>query len=67
MDELEAELFDTGALRREEATNVPTILYFVPPNLETRLGSVPAMPQLKQSSSEQEQSSDVWTDWVKHQ
>ena len=41
---------DTRALRREEATNVPGISTFVPPNLETRLGSVPGMPQVMQSS-----------------
>ena len=37
LDKLEIELFDTGALRREEAKNVPAISPFVPFNLETRL------------------------------
>ena len=41
---LEVELFDTGALRTEEATNMPAISTFVPPNLKTRLGSVTALP-----------------------
>ena len=52
LDALEVELFDTGVLRTEEAKNVPAISTFVPPNLETRLGSVPAVPQVLQSSSE---------------
>ena len=43
LDELEVELFDTGALRTEEATNVPAVSTFVPSNLETRLRSVPAV------------------------
>ena len=59
LDELEIEFLDTGMLRVEEATNKPTILTVVPPNLETRLGSVPAVPQVPQSSSEQGQSSDI--------
>ena len=59
VDEIEVELFDTGALRTEEATDVQAISTFVPPNLETRMGSVPAVPQVMQSSSEQEQRSDV--------
>ena len=59
LDELEVELFDTGAIKREETTNVPTISTIVPPNLETRLRSVPAVPQVMQSSSEQEQRPDV--------
>ena len=46
LDNLEVELLDTGALRREEATNAPAISTFVPFNLEIRL---------MQSSSEQEQ------------
>ena len=59
LDELKIDFFDTGVLRTEEATNVPAISKFVPPNLETRLGSVPAVPQMLQSSSEREQRSDV--------
>ena len=45
LDELQVEFFDIGVLRVEEATNVPAISTFVPPNLETQLGSVPAVPQ----------------------
>ena len=59
VDEIEVELFDTGALRTELATDVQAISTFVPPNLETRMRSSPAVPQVMQSSSEQEQSSDV--------
>ena len=59
LDELEVELFDTGVLRVEEATNEPAISNFVPSNLETRLGSVSAVPQVPQSSNEQKQRSDV--------
>ena len=35
LDELDVELFDTGVLRVEEATNEPAVSTFVPPNLET--------------------------------
>ena len=43
LDELEVELFDTGVLKEEEASKEPTITTFAPPNLETRLGAVPAV------------------------
>ena len=43
LDELEVELFDTGALRTEKATNLPEVSIFVPSNLDTRLRSVPAV------------------------
>ena len=56
LDELEVELFDTGV---EEATNESAIPTIVSHNLETRLASVPALPQVPQSSSEQRQRSDV--------
>ena len=53
LDELEVELFDTGVLKEEEASKEPTISTFVPLNLETRLGAVPAVTIYKpQSSSE---------------
>ena len=58
--ELEIEFFDTGVLRTEKMTNVPAISTFVPPNLETRLGSVPAVPKVLQSSSERDPRSDVF-------
>ena len=38
---------------------MPAISTFAPPNLETRLGSVTAVPQVMQRSSEQEKRSDV--------
>ena len=48
--ELEVEPFETGALRTGEETIVTAISSFVPLNLETRLGSIPAVPQKMQSS-----------------
>ena len=42
LDELEVELFDTGVLKEEGASNEPVITTFVPPNLETRSRTVPA-------------------------
>ena len=49
LDEMEVELFDTGVLKREEVTNEPARSNFVPPNLETRLGAVPAVTYKPQS------------------
>ena len=43
LDEMEVELFDTGVLKKEETANEPAISTFVPPNLETLLGTVPAV------------------------
>ena len=43
LDEMEVELFDTGVLKKEETSNKPPISTFVPPNLEKRLGMVPAV------------------------
>ena len=43
LDEMEVVLFDTGMLKKEETSNKPEISTFVPPNLETRLGTVPAV------------------------
>ena len=60
LDEIEVELFDTGVLKKEETSNKPAISTFVPPNLETRLGTVPAMTTSRpQSSSEPGQRTDV--------
>ena len=60
LDKLEVELFDTGVLKEEEASKEPTITTFVPPNLETRLGAVPAVTIYKsQSSSETGHRTDV--------
>ena len=59
LDELEVELFDTGVLKKEETASEPVISTFVPPNLETRLGRVPAMTYRPQSSSEPRQRTDV--------
>ena len=51
--ELEVDLFDTGVLRAEGATSVRFISICVPPNMETRLGSVPALTETAQSSRAQ--------------
>ena len=60
LDELEVELFDIGVLKEEGVSNEPTITTFVPPNLETRLGAVPAVTICKpQSSSEPRHRTDV--------
>ena len=59
LDGLEVELFDTGVLKKEETTNEPALSTFVPLSLEARLGSVPAMTQRPQSSSEPWQRTDV--------
>ena len=59
-DELEAELFDTGVLKEEGTVNDTVITTFVPPNLETRLGTVPAVINYRQqSSSEPGRRTDV--------
>ena len=59
LDEMEVELFDTGVLNKEETTNEPAISIFLPLNLETRLGTVPAVTYMSQSSSEPGQRTDV--------
>ena len=60
LDELEVELFDTGVLTEEGALNEPVITTFVPPSLETRFGTVPAVTNYRQqSSSEPGQRTDV--------
>ena len=53
LDELEVELFDTGVLREEGASSETVITTFVRPNLETRLGTVPAVTNYRQQSSSQ--------------
>ena len=64
LDELEVELFDTGVLKEEVALNEPVITTFVPPSLETRLGTIPAVTNYRQqSSSEPGQKTDV-QDWL---
>ena len=60
LDELEAELFVTGVLKEEGTANDAVITTFVPPSLETRLGTVPAVTKYRQqSSSEPGQRTDV--------
>ena len=60
LEELEAELFDTGVLKEEGTLSDAVITTFVPPNLETRLGTVPAVTNYRQqSSSEPGRRTDV--------
>ena len=60
LDELEAEIFDTGVLKEEGTASDAVITTFVPPSLETRLGTVPAVTNYKQqSSSEPGRRTDV--------
>ena len=60
LDELEAELFDTGVLKEEGTVSDAVITTFAPPSLETRLGTVPAVTNYRQqSSSEPGQRTDV--------
>ena len=60
LDKLEAELFDTGVLKEERTASYAVITTFVPPSLETRLGTVPAVTNYRQqSSSEPGQRKDV--------
>ena len=54
------ELFDTGVLKEEGTVSDTVITTFVPPNLETRLGTVPAVTNYRQqSSSEPGRRTDV--------
>ena len=60
LDELEEELLDTEVLKEEGTSNDTVITTFVPPSLETRLGTVPAVTNYRQqSSSEPGQRRDV--------
>ena len=60
LGKLEAELFDTGVLKEEGTVSDAVITTFVPPSLETRLGTVPAVTNYRQqSSSEPGQRTDV--------
>ena len=60
LDEVEAELFDTGVLKEEGTASDAVITTFVPPSLETRLRTVPAVTNYRQqSSSEPGQRTDV--------
>ena len=51
LDELKAELFDTGVLKEEGTANDAVTTTFVPPSLKTRLGMVPAVTNYRQQSS----------------
>ena len=56
---MEVKLFGTEVLKKEETTNEPVISTIVPPNLETRLETVPAPTYRPQSSSEPAKRTDV--------
>ena len=62
LDDLEAELFDTGVLKEEGTASDAVITTFVPPSLETRLGTVPAVTNYRQQSSSEPGQR---TDWEK--
>ena len=51
LDELAAELFDTGVLKEEGTASDAVNTTFVPPSLEKRLGTVPAVTNYRQQSS----------------
>ena len=60
LDEQESELFDTGVLKEKGKASDAVITSFVPPSLEKRLGTVPAVTNYRQqSSSEPDQKTDV--------
>ena len=60
LDELQAELFDTGVLKEEGTVSEAVVTTFVPLSLETRLGTVPAATNYRQqSSSEPGQRTDL--------
>ena len=48
LDEPEAEIFDTGVLKEEGTVSDAVITTFVPPSLETCLGTVPAVTNYRQ-------------------
>ena len=63
LDELEAELFDKGVLKEEGTVSDAVITTFVPPSLETRLRTVPAVTNYtQQNSSQPGQRTDVQDD-----
>ena len=64
LDELEAELFDTGRLKEEETASDAVITTFVPPSLETRLGTVPAVTGNK-APANQVKGQTYRIDWEK--
>ena len=51
LDEMEVELFDTGKPKKEETSNKTAISTFLPPNLETRLVTVPDVTIYRPQSS----------------
>ena len=66
-DCLEVDLYDTGALRTEEVSNVPATSTFVLTNLETRLGSVHPCLNFNRARVSKNRGQMYWIDWVKHQ
>ena len=64
LNELKVEVFDLGALRREEAMNVPAISTFVPPNSWHQ--SQPCHKRFKARVSKN-RGQTCWVDWLKLQ
>ena len=66
LDELEAELFDTGVLKEEGTASDAVITTFVPPSLETRLGAVPAVTNYRQQATANQVKRQTYRiDWEK--
>ena len=67
LHELEAELFDTGVLKEEGTVSDAVITTFVPPSLETRLGTVPASRTTgNKAPANQVEEQTYRIDWEKH-
>ena len=67
LDELEAELFDTGVLKEEGTVSDAVITTFVPPSLETRLGtSRPSRTTGNKAPVNQVNGPTCRIDWERH-
>ena len=67
LDELEAELFDTGVLKEEGTVSDAVITTFVPPSLETRLGTPrPSRTTGNKAPANQVKEQTYRIDWEKH-
>ena len=66
LDELEAELFDTGVLKEEGTSNDTVITTFVPPSLQTRLGTLrPSRTTDNRAPANQVRGRTCRIDWEK--
>ena len=67
LDELEAELFDTGVLKEEGTVSDAVITIFVPPSLETRLGTTrPSRTTGNKAPVNQVKRPTYRIDWERH-